>query len=134
VAHHHRQRRAALVIAACILSSATAFAQAFTLAQVEESIAAIGDVVQREYADKTVGKLVASSLREGLSEGRFPNLATAGDVAAAMNHELDFLTHDKSLVVSVVRNPRAKPADPKDAHLVRINDALQIAIPTPARR
>src|SRR3954471_17351188 len=62
----------------CAMLCATpARAQTLTLAQVEASITAIGETIQREYVDRQLGRDVAASLREGLAEGRFPNLATA---------------------------------------------------------
>ena len=86
--------------------SVPVFAQApatLTPQFVQESIESIGAVVRREYFDAEVGMQVETALREGLSEGRFPNLVTAQDVAGALTLELYVLTHDKHLAVSVVQ-------------------------------
>jgi hypothetical protein len=113
-----------------LLCVRAADAQTLTLSQVEESIVAIGDIVQHEYVDRDVGRQVAASLREGLSEGRFPNLTTPGDIAEAMNHELQFLTHDKDLVVSVVRADQSRKSTSNTVRTFRVmNVPLEIAIP-----
>lgn len=119
-----------LIVGVCILvCCGPAAAQTLTLAQVEESIVAIGDTVQREYFDREVGRQVAASLREGLAEGRFPNLTTPQDVAETINHELQFLTHDKNLVVSVVRDRQPKKSTSTTVRTYRVNGWLEIAVP-----
>jgi C-terminal processing protease CtpA/Prc len=71
---------------------------------IQDAIESVGVVVHREYFDPTVGMQVEAGLREGLSEGRFPNLTTAHDVAAAVTLELYALSHDKHLAL-VVKQP-----------------------------
>jgi hypothetical protein len=117
------------VVILALLCSHAAAAQTLTLSQVEESIVAIGDTIQREYVDREAGRQVAASLREGLAEGRFPNLTTPQDVAGAMNHELQFLTHDKNLVVSVVRDRQPKKSTSNTVRTIRVNGWLEIAVP-----
>ena len=122
-------RVASLALILAFLCCRPSDAQTLTLAQVEESIVSIGDTIQHEYFDPQAGRQVAASLREGLSEGRFPNLATAQDVADAMNRELQFLTHDRSLVVSVIRDRQQKSIT-STVRTFRVNGWLQIAVPT----
>lgn len=91
---------------------------------ITDTIEAAGAIVQREYFDPQVGQDVARSLREGLSEGRFQSLSSPEDVAAALNQELDFLTHDKHLRVAVTRNLTASAvAGGSRADDVRRNNA-----------
>jgi len=124
----------AVVALSVLLYGRPASAQALTLAQVEESIAAIGTTIQREYFDRQVGRQVAASLREGVAEGRFPNLATAQDVADAMNHELQFLTHDTNLVVSIIRDrQQQKSTTSSTVRTFRVNGWLQVAVPVRGR-
>ena len=111
-----------------MLCATPARAQSLTLADVEASITAIGETIQREYVDRQVGRGVAASLREGLAEGRFPNLATAQDVADAMNHELQFLTHDDALVVSIIRDRQQKSPASATVRTFRVNEWLQVAV------
>src|SRR5204863_5031206 len=79
-------------------------AQTLAPTQVEDTIVSVGELVDRYYFDAAMGAQVKEALREGLSEGRFPNLETAGDVIDTINHELQFLTHDDHLVISVARD------------------------------
>jgi hypothetical protein len=128
-----------IVNAATLLCCLSATAQTLTLTQVEESIIAVGDAVQQSYFDPALGRQVAQSLREGLSEGRFPNLTTAQDLADTMNQELLFLTHDKDVLVSVIvrdQQPRivtpniSKPkTTSRSVRTYRLNQWLQIAVP-----
>jgi hypothetical protein len=101
-------RKGLIVALAITLTAPASFAQQpraeLTPGFIQDSIEGIGVVIQREYFDPEAGRQVAVALRAGLSEGRFPNLSTAEDVVTAMNRELFFLTHDKHLVVSVVRS------------------------------
>jgi hypothetical protein len=94
---------------------------------IQDTIESVGVVVHREYFDPEVGMQVESALREGLSEGRFPNLTTAREVADTVTRELYTLTHDKHLAV-LVKQPNSTsgtPANIRADDLRRSNGGVQ---------
>jgi len=100
-----------IVSLACVLlvsmSASPRAQEPSALPDVEGFIERLGEVIEREYAEPDIGTEVRKSLREGLSEGRFQSLYTAADIATSLTQELQLLTQDRRLSLSVVKNPGA---------------------------
>ena len=98
-----------IVFATSLPARAQQVPDQLSLRDAEESIEAVGVLIRDEYVDANIGASVAASLREGLSEGRFPNVSTLQEVADTLNHELAFLTNDTTLRVMPATAPPGEP-------------------------
>src|SRR5262249_35026737 len=70
----------------------------------------VGEIVSREYFDAATGERVDAALRRAAAAGRYDGATTADALASALSHDLYDATHDKHLVVEVVRERAAGPS------------------------
>jgi hypothetical protein len=82
-------------------------------ALITTTVESLGTVVKREYIDPDLGAKVEATLRRSLAGGRFTDASTAETLATMLSRDLYEVTHDKHLVVEVVR--RAPGASPPTA-------------------
>ena len=80
-------------------SEACGLDRAFTA----QTVAALADVVEREYFAPETASRVAQALRAAQAQGRYHGAATLAELAKALTRDLQAESSDKHLAVAVVR-------------------------------
>lgn len=77
---------------------------------VAQTVAALADVVEREYFAPEAASRVARALRSAQAEGRYDDAGTPAELAKALTRDLQAEASDKHLAVAVVQVPPRAPS------------------------